>query len=36
MFKKYRFNVNSDYKLPYGWDGKTSHRILKIIDKVLL
>ena len=35
MFKKYRFNVNSDYKLPDGWDGKTSHRILKIIDKVL-
>ncbi len=36
MFKKYRFNVNSDYKLPDGWDGKTSQRILKIIDKVLL
>ena len=35
MYKKYRFNVNSNYKLPKGWDGKTSHRILKIIDKVL-
>ena len=32
MFKKFNFDINSSYKLPEGWDGKTSQRIVKILN----
>ena len=30
IFKKNKFNINSNYKLPEKWDGKSSQRIAKI------
>ena len=34
-FKKFKFDINSSYKLPEGWDGKTAQRILKILNEEL-
>lgn len=34
-FKKFKFDINSSYKLPEGWDGNTSQRILKILNERL-
>jgi len=34
-FKKFKFDINSSYKLPQGWDGKTAQRILKILNEEL-
>ncbi len=34
-FKKFKFDINSDYKLPDGWDGKTAQRIIKILHERL-
>ena len=33
-FKKFKFGINSDYKLPHGWDGNTSKRIVDVIKKL--
>jgi UDP-N-acetylglucosamine 2-epimerase (non-hydrolysing) len=33
-FKKFRYDINLDYKLPDGWDGHTSKRIIDIIKKL--
>ena len=34
-FKKFKFDLNSAYELPEGWDGKTAQRIVKILkDKI--
>lgn len=33
-FKKFKFDINSDYKLPHGWDGNTSKRIVDVIKKL--
>lgn len=35
MFKKFKFDINSSYKLPEGWDGKTAQRIVKIFNEEL-
>ena len=35
MFKKFKFDINSSYKLPEGWDGKTAQRIVKILNEEL-
>lgn len=35
MFKKFEFDINSSYKLPEGWDGKTAQRIVKILNEEL-
>lgn len=35
MFKKFKFDINSSYKLPKGWDGKTAQRIVKILNEEL-
>lgn len=32
MFKKFKFDINSNYLLPEGWDGKTSQKIVKILN----
>lgn len=32
MFKKFKFDINSSYLLPEGWDGKTSQKIVKILN----
>ena len=32
MFNKFKFDINSLYKLPEGWDGKTSQKIVKILN----
>lgn len=34
IFKKNKFNINSNYKLPEKWDGKSSQRIAKIIERI--
>ena len=34
-FKKNQFNINPNYKTPYGWDGKASNRILEILDEII-
>ncbi len=34
-FKKFKFDINSNYCLPYGWDGKTSERIIEILKERL-
>ena len=34
-FNNYRFNINSNYNLPEGWDGKASERIVKFLDKII-
>ena len=34
-FNNYRFNINSNYILPEGWDGKASERIVKFLDKII-
>ena len=34
-FKKNQFTINVNYQIPYGWDGKASNRILKILDKII-
>ena len=33
-FKKFKYDINSSYKLPDGWDGNTSKRIVDIIKKL--
>ena len=33
-FKENQFIINPNYKIPYGWDGKASNRILDILDKL--
>ncbi len=35
VFNKYKFDINSSYKLPNGWDGTTSQRIVKILNERL-
>ena len=35
FFKKNQFNINPNYKTPYGWDGKASNRILEILDEII-
>ncbi len=32
MFKRFKFDINSNYLLPEGWDGKTSQKIVKILN----
>lgn len=32
-FKKNQFDINPNYSLPFGWDGKTAKRIVKILNK---
>jgi len=32
-FKEFKFDINSAYKLPEGWDGKTAKRIVNILEK---
>ena len=34
-FKENQFNINPNYKIPYGWDGKASSRIFDILDQIL-
>ena len=34
IFKKNKFNINSNYKLPEKWDGKSSQRIAKILERI--
>ena len=34
-FKKFKFDINSSYKLPKGWDGKTAQRIVEILNQRL-
>ena len=34
-FKKFKFDINSGYKLPAGWDGKTAQSIIKILHERL-
>lgn len=34
-FKKFKYDINSSYKLPKGWDGKTSQRIVEILNQRL-
>jgi len=34
-FTKFKFDINSSYKLPEGWDGKTAQRIVKILNEEL-
>ena len=34
-FNKNKFEINKNYSLPFGWDGKCSNRILKIINEIL-
>ncbi|MDB3980159.1 UDP-N-acetylglucosamine 2-epimerase (non-hydrolyzing) [Candidatus Marinimicrobia bacterium] len=34
-FKEFKFDINSSYELPNGWDGNTSQRILQILNKRL-
>jgi len=33
-FEKFKYNINSKYQLPEGWDGKTSKKIVDIIKKL--
>jgi len=33
-FKKFKYDINFSYKLPNGWDGNTSKRIVDIIKKL--
>lgn len=33
MFKEHKFDINSNYKLPEGWDGKTAQKIVKILNE---
>jgi UDP-N-acetylglucosamine 2-epimerase (non-hydrolysing) len=33
-FKKFKYDINSNYKLPDGWDGNTSKRIIDIIKEL--
>jgi len=35
LFKKFKFDINSRYKLPDGWDGITAERIVKILNERL-
>jgi len=35
-FKKNKYSINPDYKLPYRWDGKTSKRIVKILNDIVV
>jgi UDP-N-acetylglucosamine 2-epimerase (non-hydrolysing) len=35
-FKKFKYDINSSYKLPYGWDGNTSKRIVDIIKELYI
>lgn len=35
MFKKFKYDINSSYKLPEGWDGKTAKKIVKILNEEL-
>ena len=32
-FNKNKFEINENYSLPVGWDGKCANRILKIINE---
>lgn len=34
-FNNYGFNINSNYNLPKGWDGKASERIVNFLDKII-
>ena len=34
-FKEFKFDINSAYKLPEGWDGKTAKRIVNILKERL-
>ncbi len=34
-FKEFKFDISLSYKLPEGWDGNASQRILKILNKKL-
>jgi len=34
LFKKNKFNINSNYKLPEKWDGKSSQKIAEILEKI--
>jgi len=34
-FEKFKFDINSNYKLPAKWDGQTAQRIAKILQKEL-
>ena len=33
-FKEFKYDINSNYKLPKGWDGNTSKRIIDVIKKL--
>ena len=35
MFNKFKFDINSSYELPEGWDGKTAQKIVKILNDQL-
>ena len=35
-FKKNKYSINSGYKLPYRWDGKTSKRIVEILNDIIV
>jgi len=35
VFKKNQYSINNNYEVPYGWDGKSSNRILDILDKII-
>ncbi len=32
-FNKNKFEINTNYELPFGWDGKSAKRILKVINE---
>ncbi len=34
-FKENQFSINTNYQIPYGWDGRTSNRILEILDQII-
>ena len=34
-FNNRKFNINKNYKVPNGWDGKAAHRIVKILEKII-
>ena len=35
-FKKNKYSINSGYKLPYRWDGRTSKRIVEILNDIIV
>ena len=34
VFNTHKFTINSNYQLPFGWDGNTSKRIIDILDRI--